>query len=275
MDKLLNGFMVITKKRIHILLLVFLMVSLLTNGILVYQNLERNRVLKVIDGDSFETRDLKRVRLLGIDAPELDNCLGKEAKEKLSALILGKRVRLKNPLTDAYGRIMANVIVEDIGTWTNYIRGKLQRRKDTKTQSFKEAKTQRSKETKTQSFKEAKTQRIKETIDPLVNRAMVAEGMARYEFGKNEYSPTILEASKKAKEEKLGIYSDKCITKPTNNCMIKGNIRNGEKTYYLPSCKFYKQTEIDEAYGDKWFCNVNEAVKAGFSNNKACSNNLN
>lgn len=82
---------------------------MISNTILLYQNMERNRVVKVIDGDSFETKDRRRIRLLGIDAPDKGRCLYNEAREGLKELVLGKRVRLTDVVTDDYGRILANV----------------------------------------------------------------------------------------------------------------------------------------------------------------------
>jgi len=38
----------------------------------------------VVDGDTFQLKLGKRVRLLGVDAPEYNRCGGKEAKEALN-----------------------------------------------------------------------------------------------------------------------------------------------------------------------------------------------
>lgn len=65
----------------------------------------------MVDGDSFQTKDARRIRLLGIDAPELKDCLGEDAKVKLTSLTLGKRVKLTDVVADDYGRILANVWV--------------------------------------------------------------------------------------------------------------------------------------------------------------------
>ena len=64
---------------------------------------------KVIDGDSFETFDGRRIRLLGVAAPELVNCMGPQAKDMLKILLEGKSVRLKDMVKDDYGRLLANV----------------------------------------------------------------------------------------------------------------------------------------------------------------------
>lgn len=52
-------------------------------------------VKEVIDGDTFITKQEIHIRLDGVNAPELNNCLGKESKAELEKLILGKKVYLK------------------------------------------------------------------------------------------------------------------------------------------------------------------------------------
>lgn len=46
------------------------------------------RVAQVIDGDTFDTEEHQAIRLAAIDALELDECGGKEAKKELERLIL-------------------------------------------------------------------------------------------------------------------------------------------------------------------------------------------
>ena len=92
-------------------LIYFLILSLSFNLFFIYQNYRRTLVARVVDGDSFETADGKRIRLLGIDAPELDNCMGTQARDTLEILVKDKVVRLKDQVKDDYGRILANVFV--------------------------------------------------------------------------------------------------------------------------------------------------------------------
>ena len=90
-----------------------LIASLSVNLIQLNQRTENNRVVRVVDGDSFDLKDGRRIRLLSIDAPERDRCLYSEAREKLKNLILDKKVKLKNVVTDDYGRILADVFVNN------------------------------------------------------------------------------------------------------------------------------------------------------------------
>ena len=97
-----------------LILVVILIVSVGINICFFIQTYRRNMVTYVVDGDSFELADGRRVRLLGVDAPEKGRCGYEEAKAKLSALLLGNHVRLDNRIPDAYGRVLATVFAKNI-----------------------------------------------------------------------------------------------------------------------------------------------------------------
>ena len=65
-------------------------------------------VHKVIDGDTLEC-DRFKVRMCGIDAVEKTQLFGKDATNKLSQLALNQNVRLVSISIDVYGRIVAEV----------------------------------------------------------------------------------------------------------------------------------------------------------------------
>lgn len=69
-------------------------------------------VVEVVDGDTFFIENRQPIRLKGLDAPELENCLGKESKKALEQLILNKQVLLKEPIVDPYKRIIALVYID-------------------------------------------------------------------------------------------------------------------------------------------------------------------
>lgn len=88
-------------------------------------------VSKVVDGDTFWIQDGsekgKKVRLIGVDAPETRKTkkkevgyYGKEAKAYLKTRLDGQKVRLEYDVdqTDHYGRLLAYVYLED-GTFLN------------------------------------------------------------------------------------------------------------------------------------------------------------
>jgi micrococcal nuclease len=78
-------------------------------------------VTAVLDGDTIQVTTFGRVRLLGIDAPEVGRGFdtsapfGREARDRLAALVLRRWVRLEQegPLLDAYNRHLAYVVRED------------------------------------------------------------------------------------------------------------------------------------------------------------------
>ncbi|MEM5879585.1 MAG: thermonuclease family protein [Candidatus Aenigmatarchaeota archaeon] len=73
-------------------------------------------VVKVLDGDTIELDDGNRVRLLGIDAPELGEPFSQEAKLFLEETILNKKVKIeKDPSwnKDKYGRLLGYVFLEE------------------------------------------------------------------------------------------------------------------------------------------------------------------
>jgi endonuclease YncB( thermonuclease family) len=72
----------------------------------------KERVTRVIDGDTFETASRQHpVRLAGVDTPENGQPGHAAAKDALSRLIGGKTVEIDTKARDAYGRSVANVKV--------------------------------------------------------------------------------------------------------------------------------------------------------------------
>ena len=72
-------------------------------------------VVKVSDGDTVWVKDggeRVKVRLDKIDAPESDQKWGKESKEALSAMVLGREVELVGEGTDRYGRRLSVIKCE-------------------------------------------------------------------------------------------------------------------------------------------------------------------
>lgn len=67
------------------------------------------QAVKVIDGDTFVTAEKQYVRLAYIDAPEVDLCGGKQAKEALEKLVLNKPLYIKVLFKDATGRLIGDV----------------------------------------------------------------------------------------------------------------------------------------------------------------------
>jgi micrococcal nuclease len=70
------------------------------------------KVVAIIDGDSAKVlRDKKtiEVRLVGIDAPEMDQPFGKQSKRFVSKLIFGKTVDVKDLGLDSFKRTLVYI----------------------------------------------------------------------------------------------------------------------------------------------------------------------
>jgi micrococcal nuclease len=71
------------------------------------------KVLAVLDGDTVVLDGQVRMRLRHIDAPELANCGGQQAKDLLTSLLEGKSVQIKEEIMDTYGRPLALLYLDD------------------------------------------------------------------------------------------------------------------------------------------------------------------
>jgi len=79
------------------------------NGYFLLSNNKDMTVTAIHDGDTFTLGNGERVRLLGIDAPELGNCGASESATLLKSLILGKIIKITDEKRDTYGRRMGLV----------------------------------------------------------------------------------------------------------------------------------------------------------------------
>jgi endonuclease YncB( thermonuclease family) len=82
------------------------------------------RVTHVTDGDTLWVRPVhggrpRKLRLLGLDAPELCQPYGGQARAQLAQQVDGRMVRVRPGRHDAYGRLLAQVAWQgrDIGRW--------------------------------------------------------------------------------------------------------------------------------------------------------------
>lgn len=110
--------------------------------------------------------------------------------------------------------------------------------------------------------------------DVFINQVMIEEGWAY--FKKSHLLTTtktiLLEKSEEeAKKLERGIWSSLCQSKRPG-CLIKGNYRQGEhsRIYHTPDCYNYDRIIIKPGTQDRWFCNEDEAKKAGFVKSKDC-----
>jgi micrococcal nuclease len=78
-------------------------------------------VVRVSDGDTMDVRvgdgSLVRVRLYGVDAPELSQTFGGEARRYAAATVLKRNVQVHQKNIDKYGRLVGQIFVDgrDLG----------------------------------------------------------------------------------------------------------------------------------------------------------------
>ena len=91
---------------------VFILLTCLLN--VSYAEVFSGKVITVLDGDTIQVlrngRPVK-VRLAGIDAPEMEQEFGMASKQSLTGLVLHKQVRVNTQAVDDYGRLVAEVNV--------------------------------------------------------------------------------------------------------------------------------------------------------------------
>ncbi len=92
------------------LIIIFLVISsgifyYTLTGSVVYEEFT-SKVIRVIDGDTFET-DIGKIRLKGINAPEKSMFLYEESKNFLKNTIANKTIALESYSIDKYGRTLA------------------------------------------------------------------------------------------------------------------------------------------------------------------------
>ena len=77
---------------------------------------EKATVTRVIDGDTVETSSGRKVRLIGINAPEIQDLFGEEARQHLAALIQDRSVDLVSDSLssdqDIYQRLLRYVVLD-------------------------------------------------------------------------------------------------------------------------------------------------------------------
>ena len=74
------------------------------------------KVISVYDGDTITVRTTEtiKIRLDGVDAPELKQPHGQASKQALSALVFGKTITVKPKSKDRYGRTIARLEADGI-----------------------------------------------------------------------------------------------------------------------------------------------------------------
>jgi endonuclease YncB( thermonuclease family) len=188
---------------------------------------------KVIDGDTIKINNT-RIRIHGIDAPEnKQTCMmpknktircGVIASDAMRDLVTGATVICKQQDIDRYGRVVAICYVDGHD----------------------------------------------------VGQKLMHAGWA---LAYRRYSKKYVAIEGKARAAKRGMWRGSFV-KPwewrrgkrlssarppsATDCLIKGNISKSGKIYHKPGSRWYEATGIDLGKGERWFCSVADAVRAGW-----------
>ncbi|PVE05307.1 thermonuclease family protein [Limnohabitans sp. Rim28] len=99
-------------------------------GLLVFNvnatNILQGLVVGVSDGDSLTLLDAEKrqhkIRLQGIDAPEMKQAYGQKSKESLSKLVYNKTIKVHWSKKDRFGRTVGQVMLGDIDICLEQVR---------------------------------------------------------------------------------------------------------------------------------------------------------
>jgi len=218
--------------------------KILTDKQIIFSSPEHTIVSEVIDGDTIKIESGELVRLIGIDAPEKNNCAYSESKKYLKNLIENKSVRLEKDILkiDKYNRLLRYVILPDA---ENEKKDILINQEIIK-QGLALADRQSPNTRHAKLFSSAQEKAIKNNL-----------GIWAKCYDVNE---------------NIDLNKEMDVPPPNSQCIIKGNVssRHSTKTYLLPACGNYSRTKIDPRLGDKYFCSEQEAIDEGFSKSSGC-----
>lgn len=186
----------------------------------------------VVDGDTLDL-DGRRVRLEGIDAPEMGqtcgrrwigtwNC-GRAAQKELDALVQGRRIECQIKGKDKYARDLGVCFIDGRDINAELVRKGLAWAFVRYSQSY-----------------------IKQEAAARSEKAGIWQGAADapWTFREQKWQTAEVAAPK--------------------GCAIKGNITGSGKIYHVPWGEWYAKVKIEPLKGERWFCSEAEAVEAGW-----------
>jgi endonuclease YncB( thermonuclease family) len=189
-----------------------------------------NGVVRIIDADTIDVGGV-RVRLFGIDAPEMGQPCSADGREwdcgawtrdAVSNRFEGTYARCQTVDTDRYSRVVAQCAVDgqDMGQMIVH------------------------------SGLAWAYRRYSETYD-LDEKAAAVAGRGLW----------AVEVQMPSDFRAAGAANDNA---PAGSCAIKGNISNNGRIYHMPGQENYGRTRINPASGERWFCSTSEAEAAGW-----------
>jgi len=205
-----------------------------------------HEVVRVIDGDTIELENDVRIRLLGLDAPESNDCFYEEAKAYLEGALSEGVIKIRKDVTgsDRYNRLLRYVYVpadspSDSDVFINY---------ELLRQGF------------ARSLSIAPDTQYRDLFSTAESQARNAKrgGWAMCEWLAEYHA------------ERPTVAVD--TPPPNEQCVIKGNIseKSYGKNYFVPGCPNYNVIKISPEKGEQYFCTEEEAVAAGFTRSASC-----
>jgi endonuclease YncB( thermonuclease family) len=194
------------------------------------------RVTHVADGDSIHVA-LDRggeieVRLAEVDAPEHGQPYGDEARAALRDLVADAQVSLAIQDVDRHGRIVARVHTARVDVCQEMVRvgaawAYRQYLRDERLLAL-----------------EAEARTAHRGLWQLPESQRIAPWEWRHAAQTRPPAPS---------------------TQAGVDCLIKGNVNSrGERIYHVPGQRYYRDTQISVANGERWFCTEDEARAAGW-----------
>lgn len=98
---------------------IILLILFITSGIFYYHitdtsaDIESLEISRVIDGDTAESMEGQKIRMLGINAPEKSMPFSEEATDFLKEQIQNKQIQIESYGVGKYGRTLAYVFLDD------------------------------------------------------------------------------------------------------------------------------------------------------------------
>lgn len=187
---------------------------------------------EVIDGDTIQIGDV-RIRLEGIDAPEIGQTCGRAwagswacgaaAKQALERMVSGRPVSCVEKGHDAYRRLLASCSADGVNLNARMVRD-----------GFAWA------------FLKYSRSYVSEEAEARTRRVGVWQGDA--------------EAPWTYRERR---WMAEAPAAPSG-CAIKGKITKNGQIYHTPWSPWYAVAKVDERRGERWFCTEAEAAEAGW-----------
>lgn len=198
----------------------------------------------VHDGDTLALGPV-RVRLHGIDAPELDQTCthpdgtlwpcGRAARDRLAELAASRDFGCRAHERDAYGRLVGTCFADG---------------RDVNRLMVAEGYAWAYRHFSSDYIPEEDAARV------AVRGIWDGEAQAAWDFRAEGW---------RRAAGAPGAASGGEVAEGGRDCAIKGNITaSGEKVYHLPGSTWYARTRIDESAGEAWFCTAAEAEAAGW-----------